>query len=221
MSRNVLVATLGMLVFLVVAGAVYLEIAASARATDVVWEVTRQVQAGDVLTADNVRQVRLPHSGEALAYYTGDLLGARVHAAHDLAAGTIVFPNDVVGDDLALVNLSLRTPPVLQHGQTIDVYAQVGNQTTIVGRHLMVEQAGGGNCSVWVTAADEPFWITLQAGNVALYAARSSGVGVPQGRQTTQDALAALSGGGLAGPAAPTAAPAASPSPTPVPTRKP
>ena len=201
MSRNVLVALLGMMVFLVVAGAVYLEILASARATDVVWEVSRSVSSGDLLTSDNVHQARIPRAGEGLDYFTGDLLGANARASHDMAAGTIVFQNDVLDQDLALVNLTLRTPPQLQHGQTIDVYAQVGSQTMIVGRRLAVEQVSGTNCSVWVPAADEPAWITLQASNVALYAARSTGIGVPQIRaQSMNDAIAVLSGGSATGP---------------------
>ncbi len=219
MSRNVLVAFLGMVVFLVVAGAVYLEIAASAGATDVVWEVSRPVSAGDVLTADNVHQLRIARASDTLAYFGGDLLGAHARASHDMAAGTIVFQNDVLDRDLALVNLTLRTPPQLQHGQTIDVYAQVGSQTMIVGRGLMVDQVSGSNCSVWVPAADEPSWITLQAGNVALYAARSSGIGVPQTRaQNMQEAIAVLTGGSATG-----TLPVGSglPQPTPTPTRKP
>jgi hypothetical protein len=214
MSRNVVVALLGMLVFLVVAGAVYLEIAATARATDLVWEVSHSVSAGDVLTADNVHRTRLPHGGDALAYFTGDLLGPHARASHDMTAGTIVFQNDVLSQDLALVNLTLRTPPQLEHGETIDVYAQVGALTMIVGRRLMVDQVSGSSCSVLVPAADEPSWITLQAGNVALYAARSSGIGVPQSRQNTQDAIAILSGGG-SGPGL------GLPGPSPSPSRKP
>jgi hypothetical protein len=212
MSRNVLVAFLGMVVFLVVAGAVYLEIAAAARATDVVWEVSRSVSAGDVLTSDNVHQTRVPRASDTLDYFTGNLLGAQARASHDMAAGTIVFQNDVLDQDVALVNLTLRTPPQLGHGQTIDVYAQVGGQTMMVGRRLMVDQVTGSNCSVWVPASDEPYWITLQAGNVALYAARSTGIGVPQYHaQSMQEAIAALTGGSVSG----------LPTPTPSPTRKP
>src|SRR6266542_792840 len=177
MSRNALVAVLGMLIFAVVAGAFYLEIAASAGARDQVWMVTRAVSAGDVFAAYNIRQTSIPHAGDGLDYFTGDPVQKRSRAAHELSAGTILFRNDVLEQDLALVNLTLRTPPQLSHGQTIDVYAQVGSQTMIVGRRLMVEQVTGSNCSVWVPAADEPAWITVQASNVALFAARSAGIG--------------------------------------------
>jgi hypothetical protein len=90
----------------------------------------------------------------------------------------------------------------------------------LLGRGLAVDQvttnsnsnAGNGSCSVWVSVADEPSWIALQASNVQLFAARSTGIGVPQARLSTQDALATLSGGS-------TGPPLVLPSPTP--TKKP
>lgn len=203
MSRNVLVAILLMVVFLVVAGAFYLEIALSSRATDTVFLVTQAVQPGDQLSDRNVRKARIPRSGDPLDYFRGPLeKGSR--AAHEMSAGTILFSHDVLEQDLALVNLTLRTPPTLAHGQTIDVYAQVGSQTTLLGRGLPVEQvttasnsnAGNGSISVWIPVADEPAWIALQASNVSLFAARSTGIGVPQARAvSTQDAISTLTGG--------------------------
>src|SRR5215831_11123390 len=176
MSRNVLVAVVAMLVFVVVAGAVYLELVASAGARDIVWEVSRSVSAGDMLTSDNVHRQPIPYAGDNLDFFTGELRAGVSRASHDMGAGTILFHGDVLEQDLALVNLSLRTPPELAHGETIDVYAQVGSQTALVGRRLMVDKVNGSNISVLVPSADEPHWISLQAGNVALYAARSTGV---------------------------------------------
>ena len=94
----------------------------------------------------------------------------------------------------------------------MDVYAQVGgNSIQQVGRALVVDQINGGTVSVWVPASEEPAWINLQASNVSLFAAQSSGVGVPQTRtQSLQDALATLSGGSATGPF-----------PSPSPTKKP
>ncbi|HEY4024791.1 MAG TPA: hypothetical protein VGO86_00060 [Candidatus Dormibacteraeota bacterium] len=217
MSRNVLIAILGMVLFVVVAGAMYLEIAVSAGATDQVWEVTRPVNSGDTLNQDSVRRTRVPHSGDNLDYFTANLTGSS-RAAHDMSAGTLLFRNDVLQSDLALVNLTLKTPPQLAHGQTIDVYLQVGSQTMLVGRRLVVDQITGTNAAVWVPAADEPAWVTVQAGNGALFAARSTGVGVPQTRgQRMDDAIATLTGGSAVGPGA---GPATSPSPSPTPTPK-
>ncbi len=214
MSRNVLVAGVGLLVFLIVAGAVYLQIVSNANRSDMVWAVSRSVAPGDAFTTDNVHQTRIPATGDAWDFYTGDLLAAHVRASHDMTPNTIVFKTDVQERDMALVTLSLRTPPPLAHGYTIDVYAQIGNQTTMVGRHLAVDQFQGGTASVWVPAAEEPAWINLQASNVALFAARSSGVGVPQTHgQSIQEALATLSGGSATGPVTtvPTPVPSASP----------
>jgi hypothetical protein len=205
MSRNALVAILGMVVFLVVAGAFYLEIAASARATDRVWMVTKSVRAGDDLTQDNLQRTRVPRAGTDLDYYTDDLFKNRRRAAHAMSAGTIVFKNDVLDQEMALVNLTLRTPPALAHGQTIDVYVLIGSQTMIMGRGLIVDQVNGTNgtnASVWVKAADEPSWIALSASGATLFAARSAGVEVPTSRALTrEDALSNLSGGtGAPGP---------------------
>jgi hypothetical protein len=220
MSRNVLVAILGLVVFLVVAGAFYLEILAASRASDSVWMVVKPVVAGDVLGTDNVRRARVARTGDPLDYYTGDLLEKRLRAAHEMSAGTILFTHDVMEQERALVNLTLRTPPALSHGQPVDIYAQLGSQTVMVGRGLIVEQVGGTNntnLAVWVPAGDEPAWITLQASNVALFAARSSGVGVPPVRALNmQDAISTLSGGGATG--APITVPV---SPSPSPSKKP
>jgi hypothetical protein len=216
-----MVAILLMVIFLVVAGAFYLEIAASSRATDQIWMVSRSVSAGDMLSSDNVQRTRVPRAGNDLDYFTGDLVKRSSRASHDMAAGTILFNNDVLDKELALVSLTLRAAPPLAHGQPVDIYVQVGSQTMIMGRRLIVEQVAtnnGGQTSnntvvaIWVPAADEPSWITLQASNAPLLAARSTGVGVPQGRgQTMQDAISTLSGGSATGP--PLAIPV-SPSPT-------
>src|SRR5215472_13742838 len=225
MSRNVLVAIVSMLVFVVVAGAVYLELAASAVAKDLVWEVSRSVSAGELLTPDNVQQQRIPHAGDNLDFFTGQLRTNVSRASHDMGAGTILFQDDVLNDDLALVNLTLKAPPQLARGETIDVYAQVGGRTVMVGRRLMVDQVNNSgtnnSVAVLVPAADEPHWINLQAaGNVSLFAARSTGIGVPQlGAQTTQNSIDALSGGATSGLGAPTPPPTAAPTPTP--TKKP
>src|SRR6266436_2204171 len=109
MSRNVLVALVGLLVFLVVAGAVYLQIIVSARQADTVWAVTSSVTAGDELNGANARQVHIPRTGDTWDYFTGDLGHAR--AAHDMAPGTVIFNSDILQGDLALVTLSLKTPP--------------------------------------------------------------------------------------------------------------
>jgi len=219
MSRNALVAILGMVVFLVVAGAFYLEIAAASRATDLVWMTTQPVQSGKPLDQGNVQRTRVPRAGTALDLYTGDLRKNPMRAAHEMSAGTILFSHDVLSDNnQALVNLTLRTPPALSPGQRIDVYAQQGSQTMLVGQGLTVEQISGNNgtnASVWVNVEDEAYWIAVQSGStVTLYAARSNGVGVTKnGGVTQQDALRALAGFS-------TGVPASSPSPSPTP-RKP
>ena len=211
MSRNVLVAAVAILVFLVAAGAIYLQIWTSGTRTEQVWQLSRAVVAGDPLTGDNVRQVSFPAAGDTPDYFRGDLIGAHARASHEMATNTVLYRLDVLTVDLALVTLTLKQPPPLSHGTTVDVYAQVGGSSAqLVGRRLVVDQVNGGTASVWVPAAEEPAWIMLQASNTALFAARSTGVGVPQTRtQTLQDALATLGGGSATGPVT------SAPSPTP------
>jgi len=213
-SRGVVVALAGAVLFLVVAGAVYLEILVSARSTDPVWAVTRDVAAGDQLDSTDVRQVRLPRTGDSWSFYTGDLAATPRRAAHAMPAGTIVFNGDVVSEDQALVTLTLKTPPPLSHGARVDVYAQLNGQTVIVGRGLVVDSVSGTACSLWVPTSDEPAWVTLAASNLSVYAARSSGIGVPQAArgQNAAEAIATLSGSGA--PLATLAPPSPSPSPT-------
>ena len=115
MSRNVLVVAAGLLVFLVVAGAVYLQILVSARQTDAVWAVVNSVSAGDELSARNIRVVRIPRTGDDWDYYTGDLLQAHKRAVHQMAGGTLIFNSDVMEQEQALVTLSLKTAPPLTH----------------------------------------------------------------------------------------------------------
>jgi hypothetical protein len=93
----------------------------------------------------------------------------------------------------------------------------------IVGRHLVVDSVSGNNYSVLVPSSDEPAWITLEANNVALFAAGGSGVGVPDtAAQNISDAVSTLTGGAvLPGSisANPSPSPRASPVPTPSPKR--
>jgi hypothetical protein len=210
-ARNVAVAIVGGLVFLVVAGAVYLEIFASARATDPVWMVTSSVSAGDQFGAGNLKQIRLAQSGENLDYYRGDLLSGTHVAAHDMAGGTILFQSDVLDQQFATVSLALKTQPPagIKVGRQIDVYAQANGQTSLVGRGLTVDSVSGTTISVRVNAGDEAWWITLEANQVPLYVAQSSGVGVLAGPSTggVRDAILALNGGSLGGLPAPLPSP--------------
>jgi hypothetical protein len=220
--RNALLAGATLLVFVAVAAAVDLQIVFQSHSTQSVWALTQSVVAGDKLTADNVRRLQIPVGGTSLAFYTGDPVRDGRRTEHDMDAGTIVFERDLLPSDVSLVTLSLKTPPPVTHGDVVDVYALVDNRTRIVGRHLAVDTANGSNFSIWVPAGDEPYWITLQANNVALYAAESHGVGVPQSSgQSVADAVASL-GGGTVGPSAGSGTTprsnqqaAVSPSPTP------
>src|SRR5438876_434542 len=135
------------------------------------------------------------------------------------AAALLVFVAVAVAVDLQIVLQAHSTQTVwaVTHGDPVDVDATVNGRTRIVGRHLLVETTSGNNYSVWVPAGDEPAWITLQANNVALFAAQSSGVGVPDTQaQNISDAISTLSGGTVS-PGSATASPSPSPTPSPSP----
>jgi hypothetical protein len=224
--RNAVLAAAALLVFVAVAVAVDLQIVLQSHSTQTVWALTKPVLAGDQLGSDNgnVRRVQVPQTGDSWAFYTGDLLKSPQRADHKMDAGTMIFQADILREETSLVTLSLKTPPPVGKGDPVDVYATVDNRTMIVGRHLVVDSVSGNNYSVLVPSSDEPAWITLEANNVALFAARSSGVGVPDtAAQNISDAVSTLSGGTVV-PGIITASPSPSPAggrgPTPSPSPK-
>jgi hypothetical protein len=226
-ARNVVLYIGGVMVMIAVIGAIYLEILVQARSTHDVWMVTQDVQAGTRLSTDNVRQVSVPDTGDHISFYAGNPVTDRRRAGHLLRSGHMLADDDLLQGEMALVPVSFKSAPPLKSGDLIDVYTQIGTRTIQVGRSLPVQSA----TTIWVPAIDEPSWITLQANNAPLFAAASSGIGVPAGSGLgIQDAVSSLSnsissGQGLepTGPVpaaplpgiAPTAAPPASPSARP------
>ena len=182
--RNVTVAAAGLLIFLVVAGAIYLQIITSARQTVTVWALSSSVVAGGQLNGSpggNVRQVQVGRGSDSWDYFTGDLGAKARRASHGMSVGTLLFRSDVLEDDRALVTLSLKTLPPIRSGDSVDVYVLTGTTNTqMVGRGLPVESVSGTTCSILVPASDEPYWINLQAAQASMYIAKSTGIGVPQ-----------------------------------------
>jgi hypothetical protein len=218
-TRNVVLYIGGVLVMVAVIGAIYLEILVQSRSTHDVWMVTQEVPAGTQLTSDNTRRVSVPDTGDRIAYYAGNPVADHKRAGHLLHQNHMVADDDLLQSEMALVPVSFKSAPPLKGGDIIDVYTQLGARTIQVGRSLTVESA----TTILVPAIDEPNWITLQANNAPLFAATSSGIGVPAGTGLgMQDAVSSLSssisGGSSLGPAPPIPigpAPAASPSPRP------
>jgi len=223
-ARNVVLYLGGAMVMLAVIGAIYLEIIVQARATHQVWMVTQQVTAGSHFTADNVRQVSVPDTGDSLSYYHGNPITDHKRAGHTLDTGHMLADDDFLTREMVLVPVSFKAAPPLRNGDVIDVYTQLGNRTIQVGRSLAVQSA----TTIWVPAVDEPSWVTLQANSAPLFAVTSSGIGVPASAGLgIQDAVSSLAGsvaGGSSGvsqlpPPPATAAPSPPPTPTPRPTR--
>jgi len=190
-ARNAILYLGGALVMIAVIGAIYLEIVVQSRSTHEVWMVTQEVVAGGRFTDDNIRRVSIPDTGDSarLVYYRGNPIADRRRAGHTLAAGHMVADDDLLRNEMVLVPVTFKAAPPLNHGDMIDVYTQLGTKTIQVGRNLPVESA----TTIWVPAIDEPNWITLQANSAPLFAANSTGIGVPAGTGLgIQDAVSAL-----------------------------
>jgi hypothetical protein len=227
-ARNVFLYVGGVLVMVAVIGAIYLEIVVQSRSAHQVWMVTQDVPAGALLTADNVRQASVPDTGDSIAYHRDDPIKARQRVGHTLSKGHMLADDDLLRTPMVLVPVTFKAAPPLTRGDVIDVYTLLGTRTVQVGKSLTVESS----TTIWVPAVDEPSWITLQANSAPLFAANSSGIGVPASAGLAiQDAVAALSGSVAGGatttpplvpagtpplvPASPSAAPPASPAPRP------
>jgi hypothetical protein len=219
--RRQLVGAALTLVVIAVIGLLYLQTIAQSRATRDAWVLTRDIAAGALLGDADVKRVRVPAVGDQFTVLDASPLRRRT--AHRMRAQTLLTADDLLDEDTVQVPVSVRIAPGVSEGDTLDVYAVVGGRTVLVGRRLIV--AGAGNpMTLLVGAADEPNWVALEANNVSLFAAKSTGVGVPPNPAVAvSDAISSLSGtsqGGtvLAGagqPAVPT--PPASPQPTPRP----
>ncbi|MDQ6772387.1 MAG: hypothetical protein M3024_05275 [Candidatus Dormibacteraeota bacterium] len=208
MSRRYAVAAGLTLVLLAVIGLLYLQALGQGRAARPGWLVTHDLSAGSVLTADNVRQVRVPATGDGFALQESNPLARRL--THRVSAQTLLTPDDLMDREMAEVPLTVRTAPALSSGDTVNVYALTGGHAVLVGRRLVIV-ATGNPLTVLVPAVDEPNWIALQANSVQLYAAKGEGTGAPAGNGVgSQDAIQNLSGSARAG-----GPPAPSPSPGP------
>ncbi len=220
MSRRTLVGVLLTGVVFAVLGLLYLQAVAQSHATRAVWVVTRDVPAGAVLDAGAVKLVHVSTVGDQFSALDQSPVSRR--ASHRLSAQTLLTRDDILSADTVQVPVTLKVAPGAVPGDTLDVYAVVGARTVLVGRRLVVI-AGGSPMTLLVAAADEPYWVTLEANNVALFAAKSGGVGVPANPGVAvNDAISSLSGSAQAGPVltgagSPASPPVRPPSPAPSP----
>lgn len=214
MIRRQVVAGALTLVVIAVMGLIYLQAVVQSRATRAAYIVTRPLGAGTLLDETNVKQVRVPVSGDPFNVLESSPYHRR--AAHGMSAATLLGPDDLLAEELVQVPVSVRAAPGLAPGDSVDVYAVVGPRTVLVGRRLTV-YATGNPLTLLVAAADEPSWMALEANNVTLFAAKSSGIGVPGASAVTvSDAISNLSGAAQGGPVLVGAPPPASPAlPTP------
>ena len=198
MIRRQLVGAALTLVVIAVIGLLYLQAIAQSRATREAWLLTRDVPAGGLLDDASVRRIRIPSAGDRFTVLDSSPVNRR--AAHRMSSQTLLTPDDLLGTDVVQVPVSVRAAPTVAVGDTLDVYAVVGTRTVLIGRRLVV--VGTGNpMTLLVAAADEPSWVALEANNVSLFAAKSTGVGVPGSPGVAvNDAIANLTGAAQNGP---------------------
>lgn len=222
MIRRQLVGAALTLVVIAVIGLLYLQTVAQSRATREAWMLTHDVAAGTLLGEADVKRVRVPAAGDQFNVLDASPLHRRT--AHRMSAQTLLTADDLLDAETVQVPVSVRVVPTVVEGDTLDVYAVVGGRTVLVGRRLIVASAGN-PLTLLVGAADEPDWVALEANNVSLFAAKSTGVGVPPNPAVAVgDAISSLSGTSPAGavlagsgqPPAPQVPPA-SPTPRPSP----
>jgi hypothetical protein len=177
-------------------GAVYFQIYASTRATRDAWMLTRDVAAGSELNADSVERIRVGAQGTPFLLYEGDPVKEKERSTHAMKASHLLAPDDVAQTALVLIPITFTAAPELHKGDAVDVYVSQQGRTTLVGRGVFVES----QTSVWVPAADEPYWVVLQAGKAQMVAVRSTGAGVPPidpvGMPQAVDALSGTASGG-------------------------
>ncbi len=212
MIRRQLVGAALTLVVIAVIGLLYVQTIAQSRATRTAWMLTHDVVAGTIVGEGDVKQVRVAATGDEFAVLDASPLHRRL--AHRMSALALLTTDDLLSEDTVQVPVTIRVSPAVAQGDTLDVYAVVGGRTVLVGRRLIV--AGTGSpLTLLVGAADEPNWVALEANNVSLFAAKSTGVGVPPNPAVAVgDALSSLSGTSQTGSVLAGAA-ALNPSPTP------
>jgi hypothetical protein len=210
MSRRQITITVVIgIVFIAVLSVVYLQISSTAGAYRTAWVATRDLEAGQVLAAGSVHQVRIPSSGDSFTALDSSPTGRRL--AHRVDAGGLLRGDDLLPSDTVEVPVSLKVAAGVGAGDKVDVYASVGGHTVLIARGLVLESS----TVALVPAADEAFWITLAGSSTTLLAARSTGldVAIPSSGVSVDDAIRHLAG--VARGEGIAAAGAASPSPAP------
>lgn len=212
-------------VMFLVFGAIYLEIWAQTNRTRAGWVVTQNLTAGTVLDGTNTKRIEIPQVGDSFAV-SGDPRGKRVRLA--LAAGNLLAPDELVQQDMVLVPLTVHAEPPINAGDTIDVFAVETSpqaRTVLVGQNLVVV-ATGSTLAVLVPADRELGWVSLEAGNAALYVVKTDGTQDPAilKAMDVNAAVGVLSGEGtpqgVATNPTPLPTPIATPAPSPRPTPK-
>jgi hypothetical protein len=226
------------LVMLAVIGAVYFQIYVSSHTTRQAWMVTRSVVAGTQLNASNVQRVTVGSTGTSFALASENPISEKRRAGHAMQPSHLLAADDLLPTNEVVVPVSFAAQPQLQAGDRVDVYLVAGGRSVQVGKGLVVQS----DHALWVAAADEPYWVALEANRAVMVAVRSSGVGVPAPDPVgVDDAASALNGsaGGSGvspnqatparspaaaapapAPAAPAPAPSSSAAPAPAPSAR-
>ena len=144
-------------VALAIVGVIFIQATAQNSGTETGYMVTQPVVAGAALNSANFKQVTVKPGDFVIV----NQAPAGLIATHALAVSDLIRPDDVsVANEMAQVTITLSNTPTLGPGDLVDVYTEIGSQTVLLGKHLVVV-SGGNSPTVSVTSADAPYWIAV------------------------------------------------------------
>lgn len=175
---------------------VYVHFVGGSDHTVAVWIASHDVAAGVAVDATVVRQEDEPADVARVGLRSASPIGQGLVFAHGLQAGDMLRDDDVVSATAtADVAITFKKAAGIQAGDHIDIYlATTGSTSTLsgvvagapgtqlLGRGILVV-SGGLDAEIAVPTWEEPLWTAIAASDKALYAERSSGIGVPASGQ--------------------------------------
>ncbi len=186
------------------------------------------VQEGAAFSTEDVDVVPLRMAPGDVNYEAPGSVPEGARYALTLQAGDLLSPDDLVPAGAQVeITLTVTEPPPVQPGQSIDVFASLGQTQVLIGHSVPVVDVSGGELTVLVSSQDELAWVEIAASNTALHAVvseASTATGLPP--SDVAEAICDLSpascaAGGSSAPStsvpAPASATSAAASPTPSP----
>ena len=141
------------------------------------------VQQGAAFSTGDVDVVPLRITPGDVNYEAPGSVPTGARYAITMQAGDLLSPDDLVpGGAQIEITLTVTGPPPVQPGQSIDVFAALGQSQVLIGHSIPVVDVSGGELTVLVSSRDELAWVEIAASNTSLHAVvsvASNVVGLP------------------------------------------